>query len=656
MKPNVSDFWSITPNHFKNAGDEGSYHFNFLMNRVIMEINTSSVEELNTAYALLLHKGHGKPKTNDRSYRTISTCPVLAKALDMYVHELFIDKWNACQADTQYQGQCSSHELAALLITECIQQSLYHHHLPIFLLFLDARSAFDTVVISFLIRNLYFAGMNGNSLLFMNNRLSNRITYCDWDKELMGPIKDEHGMEQGGCNSSEGYKLYNNDLLKTAQASRQGVEMGKEQNISAVGQADDVGLLANSIFCLFNILHLVLDYCRKFSIKLCASKTKLLMITNDSDQKFVPLNPINIDGEDINFANEAEHVGVIRSCDGNMPHLLGRFAAHKRAMAGALFCGTAKSHRGNPAASVKVEKLYGMPVLFSGMASLVLTKAEVNMVDQHYYNSLRNLLKVHTGTPHSFVLFMSGSLPGTALLHLRQLGLYSMITRLPTDPLNLRARHALTFSTPSCKSWFTQVRNICLLYGLPHPLSLLNNPLSKESFKKIAKSHVMDYWEVKLRQEASLLPSLKNFKPEFHSLSNSHPILWTAGTNPYEVSKALIQLKMLSGRYRTAMVTRHWTNNKNGWCPSPSCSTVQESLEHLLLTCPYYDQTRQKLFRLWSSTKNSIVLHLVSSALEFPPDLLLQFILDASTIPAVISLSQIYGTDLLQAIFHLTRS
>ena len=537
---------TATLNHFKNAGDEGSYHFNFLMNRVIMEINTSSVEELNTAYALLLHKDHGKPKTNDRSYRTISTCPVLAKALDMYVHELFIDKWNACQADTQYQGQGSSHELAALLITECIQQSLYHHHLPIFLLFLDARSAFDTVVISFLIRNLYFAGMNGNSLLFMNNRLSNRITYCDWDKELMGPIKDEHGMEQGGCNSSEGYKLYNNDLLKTAQASRQGVEMGKEQNISAVGQADDVGLLANSIFCLFNILHLVLDYCRKFSIKLCASKTKLLMITNDSDQKFVPLNPINIDGEDINFANEAEHVGVIRSCDGNMPHLLGRFAAHKRAMPGALFCGTAKSHRCNPAASVKVEKLYGMPVLFSGMASLVLTKAEVNMVDQHYYNSLRNLLKVHTGTPHSFVLFMSGSLPGTALLHLRQLGLYSMITRLPTDPLNLRARHALTFSTPSCKSWFTQVRNICLLYGLPHPLSLLNNPLSKESFKKIAKSHVMDYWEVKLRQEASLLPSLKNFKPEFHSLSNSHPILWTAGTNPYEVSKALIQLKMLS--------------------------------------------------------------------------------------------------------------
>ena len=78
MKPTVNDFWSVTPQHFRNAGKEGFCHFNFLLNRVIMEINTSSVKELNTVYALLLHKGHGKSRTSDRNYRTISTCPVIA--------------------------------------------------------------------------------------------------------------------------------------------------------------------------------------------------------------------------------------------------------------------------------------------------------------------------------------------------------------------------------------------------------------------------------------------------------------------------------------------------------------------------------------------------------------------------------------------------
>ena len=200
MKSSVADFWSITPLHFRNAGDEGFKHFFYLMNMAISDTNNTSAKELNTVYALLLHKAHGKSRTSDRNYRTISTCPVLAKGLDMFLHDLFKDSWNTAQAPTQYQGEGSSHELVSLLLTETIQESLHHHHLPVFLLFLDARSAFDTVVISFLIRNLYFTGMVGNSLNHINNRITNRLTYCDWDRQIMGPIYDKQGLEHGGCN------------------------------------------------------------------------------------------------------------------------------------------------------------------------------------------------------------------------------------------------------------------------------------------------------------------------------------------------------------------------------------------------------------------------------------------------------------------------
>ena len=318
MKATVVDYWSITPLHFLNAGSEGLHHFNFLMNQVILNVNASSVKELNTAYALLLHKSHGKSKTSERSYRTISTCPVLAKGLDMFIHDLFIQQWNASQAPTQYQGEGSSHELAALLITETIQESLHHHHSPVFLLFLDARSAFDTVVISFLIRNLYFCGMSGNSIHYLNNRLSNRVTFCDWNKEIMGPIKDQQGLEQGGCNSSDEYKMYNNDLLKTVQKSSQGVHLGNDLVVSGIGQADDVALVSNSIHSLFKILNLALNFCNKFHINLSPDKTKLLALSRNTDQ-FVPYNPIKIDGESIEFSDEAEHVGVLRSTEATCP-------------------------------------------------------------------------------------------------------------------------------------------------------------------------------------------------------------------------------------------------------------------------------------------------------------------------------------------------
>ena len=47
------------------------------------------------------------------------------------------------QAATQYQGEASNHELAAILDTEAIQHSKFVTKRPIFLLFLDIKSAFD---------------------------------------------------------------------------------------------------------------------------------------------------------------------------------------------------------------------------------------------------------------------------------------------------------------------------------------------------------------------------------------------------------------------------------------------------------------------------------------------------------------------------------
>ena len=65
--------------------------------------------------------------------------------------------WAAAQAETQFQGSGSSHELAAILLTETIQHSLFSLKLPIFILYLDAQSAFDVVLRELLIKNLYFS-------------------------------------------------------------------------------------------------------------------------------------------------------------------------------------------------------------------------------------------------------------------------------------------------------------------------------------------------------------------------------------------------------------------------------------------------------------------------------------------------------------------
>ena len=161
----------------------------------------------------------------------------------------------------------------------------------------------------------------------------------------------------------------------------------------------------------------------------------------------------------------------------------------------------------------------------------------------------------------------------------------------------------------------------------------------------------MNYWENKLRLESSFLPSLVHFKPEYCSLQNPHPMLWTPGSNPYEVSKSVIQCRMLSGRYPTEMLARHWSCNRHGWCLTPSCAgrEIEESLEHMLLVCPSVYETRQQLKTLWLNRSWLPITNLVTSVLSSPPAVLLQFILDASLV-------QIYGSEVLKVVFHPTRS
>ena len=109
-----------------------------------------------------------------------------------------------------------SHELASLLLTTAIQDASNASR-PLFVLLLDAKSAFDLVIPKILVRRLFLDSTPDQRIRYFDLRLSNRSTFCQWEEDTMGPIKDELGVEQGGPNSSEFYKIYNNEQLTVAQ-------------------------------------------------------------------------------------------------------------------------------------------------------------------------------------------------------------------------------------------------------------------------------------------------------------------------------------------------------------------------------------------------------------------------------------------------------
>ena len=151
-------------------------------------------------------------------------------------------------------------------------------------------------------------------------------------------------------------------------------------------------------------------------------------------------------------------------------------------------------------------------------------------------------------------------------------------------------------------------------------------------------------WEGKLLDQASDLTSAPYFKPAFMSLSRPHPIWTSCGSNPFECHKAVIASRMLSGRYLTDRLQRHWTQNKTGSCLLQNCIFGSEgSLEHLLLHCKALSRTRERLLSLCTrvASEHSELSRIITSALlSQDPTIIMQLLLDCSTMPDVISASQ----------------
>ena len=238
-----------------------------------------------------------------------------------------------------------------------------------------------------MIKNLFSIQNADQRITYFNNRLSSRRTFVDWEGSLMGPIHDVQGLEQGGVNSSDHYKIFAREQLDMAQRSALGVPLGK-LTVSAIGQADDTVLVSNDIGFLSSLLSLTVFFCEKYLVQLCPDKTKLQAFARDDvkiDQVYpirigdttIPSYPIRIGDTTI------PSVDLIRSTDGNLPSLMSRFSAHKKSIASLLHTGLAKGHRANPATGLFLHKLYGTSVLFSVLASLVLSEKEIKKIDVH---------------------------------------------------------------------------------------------------------------------------------------------------------------------------------------------------------------------------------------------------------------------------------
>ena len=176
----------------------------------------------------------------------------------------------------------------------------------------------------------------------------------------------------------------------------------------------------------------------------------------------------------------------------------------------------------------------------------------MNYLETYFKGSLKTTLRLPTDTPDPFVYLISGTLPLSTLIHLRQLSLLIQLNHLgPSHSSYIHAVLTLQSTPPPKWSWWT-----------------------KMAFRFFSTS--------------KLVPN----KP--------HPFIIYSGTSEFLNHKSSILIKLLCGQYRLNSLKNKFNTNNSPFCQMCTMKSI-EDIDHFLILCPYLDGARFYALLLWKN-------------------------------------------------------
>ena len=114
----------------------------------------------------------------------------------------------------------------------------------------------------------------------------------------------------------------------------------------------------------------------------------------------------------------------------------------------------------------------------------------------------------------------------------------------------------------------------------------------------------------------------------------------------------------MSGRFRTEKLLSTFSSENSEFCQLHHDDSAVGDLVHHLVLCPVLEERRLLLFEYWKSIaeQNPPIREIVQHVLTSTTEVLMQFILDCSVLPLVISATQQFGFEVLAVLFKITRT
>ena len=627
------DIYQLTVEHLRYGGDIVREYILCFINRIVENIYFLSCTQLKLGLATSIHKGKKKPVNLSTSYRRITVTPILGAIIDYYLDPIAEAIFKPQQSPDQVGfTQGISYLVAAVQRGEC-QRWAVDKKQTCFGVSLDGEAAFPSVERDIQLRELYTVGERGDILEYSRNTYQNTYCHIKEGDLLSRRIQEHKGTRQGHVRASGHFKVYLDPCLHSLADSRLGFELGL-LCVTVVCVADDVYLLSNSPSGLQAALNIIGHYALRYQLKFNALKTKVNVTGSKIDMAYYrDIQPWTLYGERLTVADTNEHLGLLVSglheeqlntdrniikCRNALFSALGPTYSYKCLL--------------SPMVQVYIWRTCHLPILLSGLPALPIRTTQIKSLEVFHHKILRGFLKVGKSSPVPALHFLLGELPIEGLLHIRTLGLLYNIASNPDSTAHSIVLYILQMCEQSSTTWSNYVKNICLKYGLPSPLSLFKDELlSKQHWKTIVQTKVTIWYERHLRSKANSNTKMAYLNVDLLGLSGKpHPALLDISSTQ-EVKKLRLHLKFLCGDFMSNLMLSKYQPSKSPLCTLCNQS-VEESYEHVLLTCRSTSDVRERIRpNLYNATCD---VHPTCRLLQYdpPPPVLLQFILDCSSI------------------------
>ena len=606
----AADLCGISAEHLKLASDEIATVITTITN---MTLRDSKFPDSFRCGKIVPVLKKNKPAKDQNSYRRITINSIIGKITEKELvrrmKPILSKSQNPLQ--TGFTEKCSPSN-GAVLITEAIAEATEQKK-ELYIVTLDARKAFDVVWQESALIAMSEQGITGRiwmAFVDMYDRVTSKVCI---NGQLSREIKETVGIRQGAESSTEVFKCRTNILLNELCQQPDGLHIGCI-NIAAPTCADDVCLLSASYVGTQTLINIAEADSHRQRYDFSDTKTKILKIEPNKTGKIE--KPLFLNGSEIDYSQEETHLGIKRTDDGKPKATIeAKITTSRRAAYALMGAGLHGLNGISPEISTAMVNTYIKPILMSGLDALCLGEKDYELLESHHLKLLRSIQHLPTSTAKPALYLLSGSLPLEATHHQQVLSLYGRIIRRYNSIERELTLRQLAMKDINSNSWFSAVRIILIKYDLPSAIELLQDPPSKECWKKTYKEVIEKWWLKTLRQKADKMSSLSYLNKNACSVGTVHPV-WKCGSDPLQSLMASTKAKLLVQRY--PLTTSHTAGkNKSDLCPL--CHNAPEDMEHFLIHCTALEHIRYSFKHLLENLASNLKLDnkgLVSAILD----------------------------------------